>query len=318
MHARIDRDQGAGRQEFQTSAMSRELRRRGIAWASAGALALATACAPQPQPIAELDRGALEPVGLVMARFQPVVRIDDLNYGGAEGFASGAVRGAGEGLGAGLSMNMGSCSGSVCGAAVILYLGIVAVAGIAGAVVGGVEGAEKAVPAEAGRKAEAAARTALTEGMTQEPLRDAVIEAAENLAQVQLVPLAELGPASHEDTPSYASAASRGVHSVLEVALLEMGLAGAETDDQRVGFYMLARARVIRLDSGREVYSHELANLGARRSIQEWAQFDSARIQEETRRGYRRLAETIVEEVFLLWRSGDPVEPTRNKLAVAR
>ena len=103
----------------------------------------------------------------------------------------------------------------------------------------------------------------------------------------------------------------------LEISLLEIGLRGADTYDQSLSFAMRVRARVVMLEDGREAYSHEITHMGARRSILEWAKFDARQVRQEVDRGYRRLADNIVNEVFLLWSPTTRVKRTRGPLLPA-
>ena len=257
---------------------------------------------PQVQTISETERYDLIPMALASARFQPNVMIDDLNLGEAEGFASGAASGAGKGMGFMLDV-VGSGSGSgAYGAAVLVALALVATGAVVGAAVGGVGGAAAAVPAGPGQEAVTRAVQAIRDGAVQDLLRDAVLSAAHDVAGQSLASLDSMGPTARDEATVYPQATDAGVRTVLEVSLLEIGLAGARNADQRLAFYMRARARLIRAESGEQIYDREFSTLGARRSVLEWAGSDTHLIIEEVTRGYRRLAEAIVEDIFLVWR----------------
>lgn len=66
-------------------------------------------------------------------------------------------------------------------------------------------------------------------------------------------------------------------------------------------FVMTERTRVIRAADVAEVYTHRLTWRGQLRSLDDWVARDVAAVREEAKRACRDLAESLVDEVFLLY-----------------
>lgn len=241
-------------------------------------------------------------MGLSVARFQPTVRIDQVNLGEAEGFLAGARAGASRGAGIGLDLvSSGSCEGSICGAALIVGLALVLGSAAVGALIEGEKGKQNSLPPGVGRQQLNDAAVAMRRGSAQKYLGAKIAQAAERQASVRLARLGATGPSRSSGYVDYHGYSNRALRSVLEASLMEIGLTGARYNDQRLAFQMRGRIRIFDVNSGSEVYSREVTTTGARRHLAEWSSYNARFLNAEVETGYRRLAEAIVDEVFLIW-----------------
>jgi hypothetical protein len=159
-----------------------------------------------------------------------------------------------------------------------------------GAVVGAVAGAITAGPAEKVKEKEAAITRTLTELKIQEYVRGCVVSALREQSA---------------DTAVTASEGERA-STMLEVTVGKFGL----EDHWYLGvnpllrFVMTERTRVIRASDGTELYTHWLNWRGQFRPLDDWVAQEATLLKEEAGRACRSLAESLVDEVFLLYLPG--------------
>ncbi len=283
--------------------------RRRLVWLFALVHVLQTGCTtltPRTTPTAH--QTTLGKVAIVSLEREPEL--------GFEGFAHGRIGGAGKGAGSAFlsclgQLGNGSCSGDICGAVVILWLGI---CGVAGAV-GGVAGAVTASPAAAVQEAEANLTAAMSARTIQSALRDRIA----SVSRVNGTTLTTVNPGPRPaSVPAmdYSLLASAGIDSVLEVAVTRAGTQGAGINAP-VQIYMEAHVRLVRTGDNAEVYTRDYRYTGNRLTLAEWSANRAARLLQALDEGYTALASQIYDSVFLLYPFPDRSAHSAGLLAVA-
>lgn len=254
-----------------------------------------------PSPLSEEVRARLGTIGVVSARFDPEVDYRTPERGGK----AGAAVGAGKGL------LLGAVAVASCYAYVVptCLLGLFTPYLIYGAAV---EQAKKGVSAAEIEQAELAFKLALAELKTQESVRDRFLQLVQNKTRQPVVLFPNEGPVHVSEETSYPHLASRGIDTILEIAVLNVRLA-SDGSIQSVGrgrmidywninpplvLAMTARARVIRAIDRKELYVYKTEYQGGRGTFPEWA-YDNARLfREELDRASHSLARQIAAQIF--------------------
>jgi hypothetical protein len=239
--------------------------------------------------------------GIVAARFLPEVRLDLPGKGRLDG----AVRGAGRGFLTGASVplrifagGMSGCQGEACGYAAIGILAVAAASGSIGAVVGGVHGAIKAIPADEARKIENATRELGTLKI-QETMRDRILADAEDSADCRFVYLHDAAPPSNDCVVDYRFLAERGIVSVLEVSVVSVGFKGEDWgSDPPLSVFLSVRVRRYRTGDGQMLAEEEFEFQGTHRKFVEWMADGGALTEEEFHRGYAYISGKVVREML--------------------
>ena len=274
-----------------------------IIWLSITLLIGPWGCAHAPAPLSEQVRAQLGTVGVVSARFIPEAEFQTPAKGWAGGAGRGAPRGAVQGFGSSLrvfaELGRGCSEPVLCGAALLVGLGILAAATTVGTVVGAVHGAATAEPAAKVAEEEAALKNALAGLKIQEAIRDYVIQVALEQTRHLLVVLSDQGPTALDEKISYRAPASQAIDTVLEVSVLSLGLTGEWAVNQPLAVFMTARSRLIRISDGAELYALPLEYSSGTRTFTEWAANNAQPFREELDRAYQNIAERIVELHFL-------------------
>jgi hypothetical protein len=233
-----------------------------------------------------------------------------------EGFSRSKGGGAARGAGSAFAQCMGelghgSCSGDLCGAAVILMLGMCGIA----SVIGGVTGAVTA-PTAASVEAAESGMSAVVEARTiQESLRRQVATLA--LAyDMNLVSVPEESDCAASSTGDYSLLAAAGVDTVLEVALTKAGTTGAGINAP-VLLYMQAHARLVQTHDNREVFSADYIYQGRRLTLEEWSANQGLQLLQGLEQGYAVLGSHIYDNVFLLYPFPDQGAHSPGLLATA-
>lgn len=233
-----------------------------------------------------------------------------------KGFSRGRVGGAGTGAGSTFvscigQLGDGSCSGDMCGAVIILWLGVCGVAGM----VGGVAGAVSAAPAATVQEAVANLSAAATARTIQTALRDRITSVA--LANGTI--LTTVNPESRFAsalTADYRLLASEGIDSVLEVGVTRAGTQGAGINAP-VQLYMEAHVRLVRTSDNSEAFAYDYTYEGSRYTLAEWSAEQGKRLLQELDSGYIALASLIHDSVFLLYPFPDQGAHSAGLLAAA-
>lgn len=217
-------------------------------------------------------------------KFEGFVR----SKGGGAAFAGGGTFTA-------CMTGIGHCSGSMCGAALLLMLGVCGVAGL----VGGVAGAVTAPSAEQVAASEAAMARVFEVRTIQESVRHSVEEAA-LAAGIELRQLPEQEIRAAAATKDYRLLAALGIDTVLETTLRKAGTTGSGLNDP-VTAYMEVHVRLVDTASNSERYSTDYLYQGRRLDLASWSANQAKPLIDELNRGYRTLGNHISESIFSLY-----------------
>jgi hypothetical protein len=186
-----------------------------------------------------------------------------------------------------------------------------------GAVVGADTGPSAVPPAEEVVAAETRVRSTLDATAFQARMQDQVLTA---MARIPTRPAAAVlsgqGPTHVGESPPYSRLAAEGVDTVLEVAVVQVGLVGPLGLNPDLSVAMSIRVRVFRTTAPAPIYEAtmisnpmELVPLQPGdpvprrgRKLREWAEGEGAPLREELTRTMKMVAEKVVDEVFLLYR----------------
>lgn len=251
-------------------------------------------CAPLPE-VTEEQRNQLGVVGVVSVNFRPEDQFSTPMRGRVTGVATGAAAGA---LEAASALGAGDCTGAgpFCGLVLLVEAAVI----VGGAVYGGIVGGLHAVPEDKAREIESRIIEVLSTAQPQESLLRQVIEAAREEGIQPIFEPAVQGPAMAEENLDYRRLMDAGVDTVLEIGVVTVGLAGAGGGDPELVLFLQARARLIRAESNTELYSHKtITYQSGRRKFTEWGADGARLMRENLERGYRVLAERIIDQVFL-------------------
>lgn len=257
---------------------------------------LQSGCAVVPPAPPMPSQTALGRVAVVAGAQMPEIGFEGVVHGKAQGAAFGAGSSFLSCMGA---LGQGSCTGSVCGALVIVMLGVCGVAGL----VGGVSGAVMAPGADRVEAAQSTLVTALDARTIQESLR-AQLEAAAQARGTPLVAVPADLAIHAAQQHDYRPLAAAGVDTVLEVALTQVGTRGFGIDAP-VQLHMRAQARLIRTQDNTETGLLREVHQGARLKLAEWSTEQAAPLLQALGQGYEQLGAQIHDDVFALYEFPD-------------
>ena len=256
------------------------------------ALVLAVACAFQAgcaggPPRATHSPETLGKVAVVAAAGEPEISFE----GFARGKGEGAVRAGTAVFAVCLTTPGGFCSDAICGAALLVWLGVCTTAGA----VAGVVGAARAPSGESIAGSESTLTGAIERAGVQEALRGQVNTA-----------LLAAGATSESITPAAAD-------TVIETKLTRVGSrrpnilafepgAGGLGIDQPLQLYMQASVRLVRASDNTTLSSIDHVYLGPRLKLADWAANGGAPLLEGMVAGYESLAGHIYDGLFRLYR----------------
>jgi hypothetical protein len=242
-------------------------------WAPALAATLAQGCAlPPPDVRQQADLGA---IAVVAGTTKPELRFRGFRGGKAEG----ALVGAGYMF---LQCNATlppTCGGAMCGAVLVVWLGVCGT----GMVVGAVAGAEAYPGAATARESEAVTAKLQVDAM-QEALREQVIGwfSAHGRRPVDL-----------------ASADTLAVVSLSRVRLNPEANPYIISAEHQL--YMHATVRLLRRSDWTELSTTEYVHTGPKHTLEAWSENDGARLLAALKAGYESLGSHIYDSVFLLY-----------------
>lgn len=248
---------------------------------------------PLPPPTEEI-RARLGRVGIASAIGLTPVSIEPVTRGKGAGAAKGAGLGALAVLGGAATAGAG---GAGIGAVVGLAVGI-ALAPI-GAVVGTIHGAVTAPSAEKVEEAEAALKAAVAALKIQDLMRRRVVQVARDRITAIVMSFGE-------DADQQAR---RSVDSVLEVAIPSVSqvVQPLSDIDPPVSVMVQARWRFIAVSNAAVVYpvgaegARATVYVSAPRRFVDWGAADARLFREEMARAFQALAETIIDDAFLVY-----------------
>jgi hypothetical protein len=253
----------------------------------------------RPTPTKE-DKPQYGTVGIIHAKFLPEVMLQ--HY--AVGTSSGALKGAGEGALAPIKFfSQGMAGGPNPVAGLFVAIGI-ALAPV-GAIAGSISGAIKAVPEEEARHSQEVMRKAVASLKAQEKLVEQVAYNCIRLSDYNFKLLGDEGPIAPDKTADYTSLKTKGIQTVLEVSVINIGFLGGVGKDPSIALFMDVSARLIRTENSQEIrsilqpnkYFHQYVSMP--RKIHEWAKDNSRPLVEELENCYKTLGEQISDTAFL-------------------
>lgn len=265
------------------------------------ALLAQAGCAHRPASPPGPERGRVESVGVVEAKFLPEVVLELPGKGRFDG----AVRGAGRGFlsWGGAALRVGAeafhgCSGEACGYLAVGLLAVATASGTVGAVVGGLEGAIRSMPAGEARDIEAATRH-LADLKIQETLRDRALEEAGDAVGCAAFPVPDAGPTAIDCVVDYRGLAAEGIDTVVEVAVPAVGFRGERWGSRPpLSVILKVRVRRYRAEDGLLLDEREWLYRSPERFFLEWMADGAALLEEEFEAGYAELAERIAREAI--------------------
>jgi hypothetical protein len=252
-------------------------------------VALQSGCATVPKTQHQTTLGK---VAIVTTAQEPDIKFEGMARSKAEGAAKGAGRTFIECL---RLLGQGSCSGSICGAVVIVWLGVCGSATVVGSIVG----AATAPWAGEVRAAEHTLSTAFNGETIQNALRDQIVAVA--LAQnTTLISVPTVSAPDATRPRDYGQLAAAGVETVLEVGLTKVVTEGSDIKRPLV-LLMEAHVRLIRTADNSEIFSADYLYVGKRLKLSEWSANDAEPLLRALKAGYETLASHIYDNVFLLY-----------------
>jgi hypothetical protein len=242
---------------------------------------------------------SLEPeirrVALVTYLSPPEIEIVDLGFTRGQGAAGGAMAGATSAL-----RSLGSCSGAYCGAVFLLLLPVFTVGG---AIVGVVSGVDADMLAEA----EANANHMLNSAYLQTELLERVKNYGHDNTELEFVRMSFADPKAMVDTPDYSALLEDSIDAVLEVELLRISL--------KYSLEMEAKVRFISAHTGTILSDSQFKFHSEHHKLDEWIENGAAPLTEAIQRGLRIIADDLVDENFLLFYPPEPKEIGPQKAA---
>jgi hypothetical protein len=109
------------------------------------------------------------------------------------------------------------------------------------------------------------------------------------------------GPSTKDEKPLYSSLKRQNVDMALETNVKSLGFLGGEGADPEIALFINVTVRVVRTVDGLEIYSGESSHISSPRKLSEWAQNGAAVLCQEFETAYARLAEQILENLFLVY-----------------
>ena len=166
---------------------------------------------------------------------------------------------------------------------------------VVGLAAGTAAGLERVVPKEEAEAIERLAKDGVGQLRLPEVTAEAVAGSVKKLAGLD----ADVVVAGTEPGPDwYRALRGRGFGAAIELRLKEVGFVGSGSDPV-VALFMTAEARLMDTASGRPAGLRGLVYVSPERGARQWAVDGAALTKAEIERGYRTLAERIVDDLVL-------------------
>ncbi len=247
-------------------------------------------------PLPEEIRRQVRSVAVVPAAYIPesnfLTFAKDRGTGAAKGAGAGALHG---------TLYMSAEAAGAGPYAVLLLPFAAALGAVVGGMVGGIEGAVRAIPADQAKKIEATINSAISDLDVQGKLSKYIVSVGLTLKDYQFNVMRGQGPTTKNEKPDYRSLKEQNVDMALEANVTNLGFLGGKGVDPEIAFFMDVTVRVVRTVDGTEIYSGKSSHTSRPRRFIEWARDDSAQLREEFETSYARLAEQILETIFLVY-----------------
>jgi len=251
---------------------------------------LLTGCAVLPDPPAGSVREDWGTLVVAPARYPPRSNIRSF----AVGKGAGAAKGAAAGSAAGLAGSGAFAASGALQAVLAPYLAVIMVPVMG--TVGAYRGSQVALTEQDAAALDAQIQHNLDALQVPAVLARSIVDTAELDTGRRLPLLAEAGPATPEQAPDYRALAQQGADSVLEVIATETGFTGGK----QLSFYLIATIRVVRVTDGSQLYEREFVYQSEDYAGVLWGKNQATLFQSELQRAYASLADSVVEQLFLL------------------
>ncbi len=251
---------------------------------------LLAGCAELPTPPTDAARQGWGAVVVVPARYPPLNNFHVFAVGQEKAAGKGALSGASLGLAsAAVYASMGALE-----AVIAPYLAVIMVP--VGAAMGAYAGSQAGLSEQDAAALEGHIQQHLAALQVSSALARAIVETADRDAGQRLPLLGDDGPASPDAIPDYQTLARQGAGSVLEVVAAEAGFTGG----RQLSFHLVATVRLLRVSDGGLAYERDFVYQSDKYEGRLWGENMAALFQAELQRAYASLAESVVEQVFLL------------------
>ena len=259
--------------------------------------ALKRALPPKPQTYGT--------VGLVSARFEPVIDFNDVTKGRVQGTLKGAKKGAEMGATPGaVFMVMGAYGGGtwVSGVLFLGGAGLAAVGGTVGAVVGSATGIFKADSEKTVQERKSQMKAVVTGLQLQEAMRERVEQYVNKQGGAILVRLSDAGPLSPDEQASYQSLAPQKIDTVLEITVTSLGMQAADKNnldiDPALVVFIKARTRLVQTKNNTMLQDRPYIFESETRTFSEWSTDNGRLTAESMMQGYQKIAEQVFHSAF--------------------
>lgn len=253
-------------------------------------------------------------IGLVSARFVPIIELNEVIDGRAQSSVKGAKKGAAIGATPGMAVSEVTyvvCSlgpgytlggSAVCAVLLVGSMGAAAVGGAVGAVAGGITGAVKADSAETVQEQQALAKAVLADLKIQETVRDRFEQYARERGRPMFVTLPDAGPTAPDEEVTYQSLAPQKIDTVLEITVNSLGM---QTGDKyksdinpSLAIFINARARLVQIKNHTVLLDRPYIFESESRTLSEWSADNGRLTAESLTQGYQQIAEQIFYSAF--------------------
>jgi len=273
-----------------------------LAWLALIQLAIQSGCVSAP-PVPTMEvRQQFGTVAIVPAQYVPRTNLATF----AKSKPAGAAKGAA--LGGGVSAVAALAFANPYTMILVPFITVVATAS------GAVAGAVGSLSSEKVQELESTVDAGIAKLDAQHALAEHVSSAVQKESGIRLRGVDAKGPAAGAERPVYASLQSVGVDSVLEVAVSEMGFEDSgcglitgwnyafcrDKTRNSLMFFMLARARLVRVSDGAELFARQFRYHSPWREAAQWVANDAQLFTAEVDGAYRDLAERMKDEAFLV------------------
>ena len=246
---------------------------------------------------AERDLGN---VAFVATPVEPEIKLGEIPAGkgsGALSAAGGTFSHCMGGLnGSGSCSGGGSLGAAVCGAAVLLWLGVCVIATGVAAVVG----ATVADNAKAVQSSVVSVTAAFDAKTIQAGLRDQVTKCAAEAPVSSVVSYPTDAANQAALAKDYRPLAAAGIDHVIETSLIKVGVAGRGLNPPLM-LYMQAQVRVVSTRDNGQRFAHQFLYLSEEHTLKEWAGDQGAVLRRAMEAGFARLGTSIADQVFQLY-----------------
>jgi len=214
--------------------------------------------------------------------------------------AKGRLRGAGRGLATGFmaGAESGAYLPSDAGLADVAvaagYLGLIATS----TVIGGIYGAATAESETTVEEAEVAYKKALATIEIQQALGERILECAHTQAPHTFV-LVDQGRRAADETPDYRPLASSGIDTILEINVLQFGLAGEGKINPPLHLSISVRAKLIQAGYNRDLYARTFDYSSQSHKFIEWTANGAELFRRTAEHACQELSDQIVSALFL-------------------